>query len=307
MDVLTPADARTVAFNARRKGYDEGEVDAFVDHVCESLAEYVAQIEQLRLDVSTAREAEDAAGAELASVREEIASLRVKVEELTKDAEDARAEATRAAEELESVRQELTEAKTEAGSSVHVRDSVALLAAAQETADKLTEAAREEVERLRAESDKVKAEAEQEARIRAAGIAATFHDLHTREEHFRTELRGLLSALSDLVDGEPVVPADANDDVAEMFDLADDDQLVADAETAVFVVTVDNDKFAAPVDGDEMLVEQTMEIPVVAAVDADGDVVVVDEGGEDVDGLGQPQDSETEENNGDAVSGSYGW
>lgn len=48
IDVLTAGKAKAVAFDTARKGYDTDQVDAFIDHVCQSLAWYANELDDAR-------------------------------------------------------------------------------------------------------------------------------------------------------------------------------------------------------------------------------------------------------------------
>ena len=169
---LTPADVHNVAFkkpSIGKRGYDEDEVDQFLDLVEDELSKLIEENNELTQRVA----AYESGGQvptpdtqplhdEIQRLQQENAGLSERAVSAEQAAEEARAAAEQARQELAAVPQAPSEASVDAqpsvtetvpqpaasGEAVHVQ-AARLLGLAQETADRLTAEAAAEAEQVR--------------------------------------------------------------------------------------------------------------------------------------------------------------
>ena len=188
---LTPAEVHNVAFKKPpigKRGYDEEEVDAFLDIVEVELSRLIEENNDLRATGGTATSGDDASGEELADVRAENGRLQQRIGELeqalTEGDSGAQQQVVALQQKLAETEQQLAENRKQldaaqeqlrsapAGGSgdaaglapaEHHAQAVQMLALAQQTADQHLAASKAEAERLiedaRAQADSTVAEA----------------------------------------------------------------------------------------------------------------------------------------------------
>ncbi|MHA3703079.1 DivIVA domain-containing protein [Jatrophihabitans sp. YIM 134969] len=187
---LTPAEVHNVAFRKPpigKRGYDEEEVDAFLDIVEVELARLIEENNDLRAQLGGAAPAprpaepvvaavpdgadgaDEQTQAELAASREEIQRLQSQVGELESSLNENRAQLEQAQQQAEQARQQAEQARQQAEQAGTAAPAVAeqpaqstgqlpneqgmrLLALAQQTADQHVAEARAEADRLLAET-----------------------------------------------------------------------------------------------------------------------------------------------------------
>ena len=186
---LTPAEVHNVAFKKPpigKRGYDEEEVDAFLDLVETELTRLIEENTDLRQRLTggeggaatagapvdeAALAAEEALQTELASVREENARLQNQVGELERalsgGQDDAQHQVVELQQQITALEQQLSESRAaleqvqQAGApggefaaapSDHHQQAVQMLALAQQTADQHLAASKAEAERLLSEA-----------------------------------------------------------------------------------------------------------------------------------------------------------
>lgn len=254
---LTPADVHNVAFSKPpigKRGYNEDEVDQFLDLVEDTLAEIQEenedlrqQVEELKAEGGQARSAvvsqPAAASVDEAKIREEIqASLKAEYEGKLADARRA---AEQAQSELASARKELKAAQTsdhqpKAAAAVPASDEPAtaethmqaakVLSLAQEMADRLTADARTESSSMLKEARDVA-----EQRVRDANVQAE-HTLNEADQKANAQLRDAKqrseSMLAEAKQQSEKTIADANAHAEAQVRKAEDkaNALQADAE-----------------------------------------------------------------------------
>lgn len=226
---LTPADVHNVAFKKPpigKRGYDEEEVDAFLDEVERELARLIEENSELRAQVERVRAGAPAGpGADQRLVAEN-AELQVQVDQLRAEKVAADQAARQFQDELEQVRQSGGMAMPvgvpmPGGDPGGEQQALRVLMLAQRTADDHVADARREADKLlsdaRAKADEVtrearsKAEAlERDARTRhqeamggleakRAALQKHIEELKAFEREYRTRLKAYLeSQLRDL-------------------------------------------------------------------------------------------------------------
>ena len=199
---LTPAEVHNVAFKKPpigKRGYDEEEVDAFLDIVEVELSRLIEENNDLRSRMSSGQPAPAAAqadgGAELAAAREENGRLQNRVAELERTINQSKNGAQQQVvqlqqqlaqteqqlaenrQQLEQAQRNLAEAQqaaaanpAQAAPSEHHAQAVQMLALAQQTADQHLAQAKAEAERL-----------VNEARSNAEATVAQANDRSTRQ------------------------------------------------------------------------------------------------------------------------------
>jgi DivIVA domain-containing protein len=180
---LTPAEVHNVAFKKPpigKRGYDEEEVDAFLDIVEVELSRLIEENTDLRTRMSNGEtlapapvddSAQQAAAAELATARDENGRLRNQVAELERalsgGQNDAQQQVVQLQQQLAQLEQQLAETRSAldearrstptaatGGTAVtdHAQQAVAILAMAQQTADQHLDQSKAEADRLLAEA-----------------------------------------------------------------------------------------------------------------------------------------------------------
>jgi DivIVA domain-containing protein len=233
---LTPADVHNVAFKKPpigKRGYDEEEVDAFLDEVERELARLIEENNDLRSQVERARSGQPAvpagagSDAETRRLAQENADLKSQMERLRQEKAAAQQAAQQAQQAAAQAAQQAAQQPRAAAAPVGGTDpggeqqALRVLMLAQRTADEHVEEARREADKLlsdaRAKADQLtrdarsKAEAlEREARQRhqeamggldAKRTALQKHldELKAFEREYRTRLKAYLeSQLRDL-------------------------------------------------------------------------------------------------------------
>jgi DivIVA domain-containing protein len=234
---LTPADVHNVAFKKPpigKRGYDEEEVDAFLDEVERELARLIEENNDLRSQVERARSggqpaAQAAPGndAETRRLAQENAELKSQMERLRQEKAAAQQAAQQAQQAAAQAAQQAAQQPRNVPAPVTTSDpggeqqALRVLMLAQRTADEHVEEARREADKLlseaRANADELtrdarsKAEAlEREARQRhqeamggldakRAALQKHIEQLKAFEREYRTRLKAYLeSQLRDL-------------------------------------------------------------------------------------------------------------
>ncbi|HEV7826782.1 MAG TPA: DivIVA domain-containing protein [Mycobacteriales bacterium] len=237
---LTPADVHNVAFKKPpigKRGYDEEEVDAFLDEVERELARLIEENNDLRSQVERARSGQPAPAAggggndvETRRLAQENADLKGQMERLRQEkaaaqqaAQQAQQAAAQAAQQAAQQQQpqRAAAAPVSAGDPGGEQQALRVLMLAQRTADEHVEEARREADKLlsdaRAKADELtrdarsKAEAlEREARQRhqeamggldakRSALQKHIEELKAFEREYRTRLKAYLeSQLRDL-------------------------------------------------------------------------------------------------------------
>jgi DivIVA domain-containing protein len=242
---LTPADVHNVAFKKPpigKRGYDEEEVDAFLDEVERELARLIEENNELRAQVERVRAGgappPPGPGADQRLVQDNE-ELRVQLEQLQREKAAADQAARQMQEELEQVRSQPGAVPLPGGDPGGEQQALRVLMLAQRTADDHVADARREADKLlsdaRAKAEEVtrdartKAEAlERDARNRhqeaMGGLEAKrsalqkhIEELKAFEREYRTRLKAYLeSQLRDLegraqgLDGEVSRNGDAS-------------------------------------------------------------------------------------------------
>ncbi|WP_235900716.1 DivIVA domain-containing protein [Lolliginicoccus suaedae] len=195
---LTPSDVRNVAFKKPplgKRGYDEDEVDAFLELVEQELTRLGEENAHLSERVSSLEES--VAGAQAATGDRESPSARaIKIidhaeavaDRVTSDAqEEAESLLTRAREETKAM---TTEARDK---------SEAMVTDAREKADLIVSRATEKAEALRAESEKEHADLLASVAEQRTTLEGRINQLRTFEREYRVRLKAYLEAqLEDL-------------------------------------------------------------------------------------------------------------
>jgi DivIVA domain-containing protein len=234
---LTPADVHNVAFKKPpigKRGYDEEEVDAFLDEVERELARLIEENNELRSQVERARSGQPAAApaagtdAETRRLAQENADLKSQMERLRQEktaaqqaAQQAQQAAAQAAQQAAQQPRNLPATVAPAAEAGGEQQALRVLMLAQRTADEHVEEARREADKLltdaRTKADELtrdarsKAEAlEREARQRhqeamggldskRAALQKHIEELKAFEREYRTRLKAYLeSQLRDL-------------------------------------------------------------------------------------------------------------
>ncbi len=222
---LTPADVHNVAFKKPpigKRGYDEEEVDAFLDEVERELARLIEENNELRAQVERVRAggAAPGPGADQRLVQEH-AELQAQLDQSQREKAAADQAARQMQEELDQVRQQSGAVPVPGGDPGGEQQALRVLMLAQRTADDHVADARREADKLlsdaRAKAEEVtrdartKAEAlERDARNRhqeaMGGLEAKrsalqkhIEELKAFEREYRTRLKAYLeSQLRDL-------------------------------------------------------------------------------------------------------------
>jgi DivIVA domain-containing protein len=234
---LTPADVHNVAFKKPpigKRGYDEEEVDAFLDEVERELARLIEENNELRSQVERARSGQPAAApaaasdAETRRLAQENADLKSQMERLRQEktaaqqaAQQAQQAAAQAAQQAAQQPRNVPAPVAPAAEVGGEQQALRVLMLAQRTADEHVEEARREADKLltdaRTKADELtrdartKAEAlEREARQRhqeamggldskRAALQKHIEELKSFEREYRTRLKAYLeSQLRDL-------------------------------------------------------------------------------------------------------------
>jgi DivIVA domain-containing protein len=233
---LTPADVHNVAFKKPpigKRGYDEEEVDAFLDEVERELARLIEENNDLRAQVERARSGQPAPAAgggndaETRRLAQENADLKGQMERLRQEKAAAQQAAQQAQQAAAQAAQQAAQqpravpAPVSAGDPGGEQQALRVLMLAQRTADEHVEEARREADKLlseaRAKADELtrdarsKAEAlEREARQRhqeamggldakRSALQKHIEELKAFEREYRTRLKAYLeSQLRDL-------------------------------------------------------------------------------------------------------------
>ena len=185
---LTPADVHNVAFKKPpigKRGYDEEEVDAFLDEVERELARLIEENNELRAQVERLREGA-AAGADPQLVAERN-ELRAQVERLQREKAAAEQAARQMQEELEQLRQSAMN-----GDPGGEQQALRVLMLAQRTADDHVADARREADKLLSDARAKAEEVTREARSKAEALE---RDARTRHQEAMGGLEAKRSAL----------------------------------------------------------------------------------------------------------------
>lgn len=234
MALLTADDvySKQFAYTKFREGYDQEEVDEFLDQVVETMATMAAEREKLIADLEQARlaaggelpvydnsEAEALRG-ELAQAQERIAQLEAAgqgdeaqavVAQLQADLAQAQEANANANAEVEALRGELAQAREAAPSNAgDPADATSMLALAQRVHDEYVRNGQEEGEKIisdsRAQAEEIVANANAEKDQITAQLEAERSELQSKLDELksfeadyrnklRTQLQGLLEAV----------------------------------------------------------------------------------------------------------------
>jgi DivIVA domain-containing protein len=232
---LTPADVHNVAFKKPpigKRGYDEEEVDAFLDEVERELARLIEENNELRAQAERGGGGRPAPGGPGVDPRlaQENAELKAQLDRLNRD----KSQAEQAARAMQS---ELEQLRSQGGGPVVSGDgeqqALRVLMMAQRTADDHVADARREADKLLSESRTKAEEATREARAKADALERDARQRHQEamggldakrtalqkhieelkqfEREYRTRLRAYLeSQLRDLGDHGKGLEAEMN-------------------------------------------------------------------------------------------------
>lgn len=194
---LTPADVHNVAFKKPpigKRGYDEEEVDAFLDEVERELARLLDENVSLRARVGPAADND----ADQDRLRSELAALRSRMERALQEKAAAEQAATRVQSELEGARAASAAPAGTNGDSQGVR----VLMMAQRTADDHVGDARREADGLLLEARAKAERTVQEAADKAAVIERDARQRHQQVveslDKKRTDMMAEISGLEGL-------------------------------------------------------------------------------------------------------------
>jgi DivIVA domain-containing protein len=231
---LTPADVHNVAFKKPpigKRGYDEEEVDAFLDEVERELARLIEENNELRAQAERGggRPAPAGPGVD-PRLAQENAELKAQLDRLNRD----KSQAEQAARSMQA---ELEQLRTQGGGPVVTGDgeqqALRVLMMAQRTADDHVADARREADKLLSESRSKAEEVTREARAKADALERDARQRHQEsmggldakrtalqkhieelkqfEREYRTRLRAYLeSQLRDLGDHGKGLEAEMN-------------------------------------------------------------------------------------------------
>jgi DivIVA domain-containing protein len=230
---LTPADVHNVAFKKPpigKRGYDEEEVDAFLDEVERELARLIEENNELRAQSERGggRPAPSGPGVD-PRLAQENAELKAQLDRLNRDKAQAEQAARSMQAELEQVRAQGGPVVTGDGEQQALR----VLMMAQRTADDHVADARREADKLLSESRSKAEETTREARAKADALERDARQRHQEamggldakrsalqkhieelkqfEREYRTRLRAYLeSQLRDLGDHGKGLEAEMN-------------------------------------------------------------------------------------------------
>jgi DivIVA domain-containing protein len=197
---LTPADVHNVAFKKPpigKRGYDEEEVDAFLDEVERELARLIEENNDLRSQVERARSgqpAAPAAGANDAETRrlaQENADLKGQMERLRQEkaaAQQAAQQAQQAAQQAQQAAQQAAAQQQQAPRAVPApvvspdaggeQQALRVLMLAQRTADEHVEEARREADKLLSDARAKADELTRDARSKAEALEREARQRH---------------------------------------------------------------------------------------------------------------------------------
>lgn len=193
---LTPADVHNVAFKKPpigKRGYDEEEVDAFLDEVERELARLIEENNELRAQVDRVRDgAPPGPGADPQLVAEH-AELRAQLERAQREKVAADQAARQMQDELEQMRaQSGTVAIPGAADPGGEQQALRVLMLAQRTADDHVADARREADKLLSDARAKAEEVTREARSKAEALE---RDARTRHQEAMGGLEAKRSAL----------------------------------------------------------------------------------------------------------------
>jgi DivIVA domain-containing protein len=230
---LTPADVHNVAFKKPpigKRGYDEEEVDAFLDEVERELARLIEENNELRAQLERgggpARSAPGAGGDPRLAA--ELADLKTQFERVQREKASAEQAARSMQQELDQVR---TQGGPTGGSGDGEQQALRVLMMAQRTADDHVSDARREADKLlseartkaeevtrdaRAKADALERDARQRHQEAMGGLDAKrtalqkhIEELKQFEREYRTRLKAYLeSQLRDLTGREQSLEAE---------------------------------------------------------------------------------------------------
>ncbi|MEV6927012.1 DivIVA domain-containing protein [Dactylosporangium sp. NPDC051485] len=230
---LTPADVHNVAFKKPpigKRGYDEEEVDAFLDEVERELARLIEENNELRAQLerggAPARSAPGAAGGD-PRLAAELADLKTQFERVQREKASAEQAARGMQQELDQIRSQGGPSGTGDGEQQALR----VLMMAQRTADDHVSDARREADKLlteartkaeevtrdaRAKADALERDARQRHQEAMGGLDAKrtalqkhIEELKQFEREYRTRLKAYLeSQLRDLTGREQSLEAE---------------------------------------------------------------------------------------------------
>ncbi|AGL17208.1 DivIVA domain-containing protein [Actinoplanes sp. N902-109] len=173
---LTPADVHNVAFKKPaigKRGYDEEEVDAFLDEVERELARLIDENNELRASLGPGQEL---AGDSADRLQAEVAAMRARMERALREKAAAEQAATQTQAELEQARNQAGVAASPLALPSSQPPRVLMMA--QRTADEHVNDARREAEDILAEARDRAEQTVQEAVDRADAV-----DREARERH----------------------------------------------------------------------------------------------------------------------------
>ena len=230
---LTPADVHNVAFKKPpigKRGYDEEEVDAFLDEVERELARLIEENNELRAQLERgggpARGATGAGGDPRLAA--ELADLKTQFERVQREKSSAEQAARSMQQELDQIR---TQGGPAGGSGDGEQQALRVLMMAQRTADDHVSDARREADKLlseartkaeevtrdaRAKADALERDARQRHQEAMGGLDAKrtalqkhIEELKQFEREYRTRLKAYLeSQLRDLTGREQSLEAE---------------------------------------------------------------------------------------------------
>ncbi|MGH3647379.1 MAG: DivIVA domain-containing protein [Micromonosporaceae bacterium] len=191
---LTPADVHNVAFKKPpigKRGYDEEEVDAFLDEVERELARLIEENNELRGSGARGGAAPAGPGADQRLVAEN-ADLQAQLEQTQREKAATDQAARQLQDELEQVRQQSGAVPIPGGDPGGEQQALRVLMLAQRTADDHVADARREADKLLSDARAKAEEVTREARTKAETLE---RDARTRHQEAMGGLEAKRSAL----------------------------------------------------------------------------------------------------------------
>src|SRR6266508_2623887 len=179
---LTPADVHNVAFKKPpigKRGYDEEEVDAFLDEVERELARLIEENNELRAQVERVRAggAAPGPGADQRLVQEH-AELQAQLDQSQREKAAADQAARQMQEELDQVRQQSGAVPVPGGDPGGEQQALRVLMLAQRTADDHVADARREADKLLSDARAKAEEVTRDARTKAEALERDARQRH---------------------------------------------------------------------------------------------------------------------------------
>jgi DivIVA domain-containing protein len=219
MTILSTADIRSVEFTSARKGYDHDEVAAFIDDVCETIADQKDAITALTYDLDSIREGAGEVSAEQESLSARVAELEAALAHAVRELADEKQANTQALENAAGAlsraqheHKDMKEKLEQAQEYSQVTPSVELLTSAQHTAEmtiaratKLAESMTRESDeysaRTRAEADTYSVAVREQAERDLEDLNNEFDNLKNAQSDYRKQVSSVLRSALEFIEG----------------------------------------------------------------------------------------------------------